>query len=95
MEIVEVVQKGGPLSKYVLYTIKGEDMHGRFFIKRKLTEFLSLRKILVHRWPGSFIPALKNKIEMKNGEERDLLTNKILINFLLGLSYSKHIYYKE
>ena len=41
-------------------------MHGNFYIKRKYTEFQSLRKILTQRWPGSYIPSLKNKIEMHN-----------------------------
>lgn len=41
-------------------------MHGRFFIKRKFSEFIALRKILAHRWPGSFVPGLKKKLEMKN-----------------------------
>jgi hypothetical protein len=56
---------------------------------------LSLRKIIAQRWPGSYIPGLKNKFDMKNEDQKSFLMIKILVNFLIGLSYSKHIYYKE
>jgi sorting nexin-1/2 len=75
--------------------IKGEDIHGRFTVKRKYNEFLALRKIIAQRWPGSYIPGLKNKFDMKNDDQKSALLIKILVNFLTGLSYSKHIYYKE
>jgi len=52
----------------MIYKIIGDDKHGKFEISRKYTEFKSLRKILYERWPGCFIPSIRNKSEIKRPE---------------------------
>ena len=66
IEISEPVEKESNLIKYIAYTIKGEDKEGNFYVLRRYSDFLLLRKTMVDRWPGVFIASLPEKQAIGN-----------------------------
>lgn len=95
ISINESSQRGSGLLKSTYYHINGEDDHGHFTVNRKYEEFEALNNILHERWPGCFLPALSKESEGKKEAEKDRHLRAILASFLLGLSYSPHMYYRE
>lgn len=49
------------MHKYIVYTIKGSDKDGVFETYRRYSDFNVLKKFLVKRWPGCFVPAIPEK----------------------------------
>ena len=49
------------IKNYVVYSVKGLDKKGTFQMERRYSDFEALRKALVQRWPGCFIPPLPPK----------------------------------
>ena len=49
------------VKKYVAYAVKGVDSKGTFESERRYSDFEALRKALVQRWPGCFIPPIPPK----------------------------------
>lgn len=41
------------------------------------------------------MPAITFKSELKNSIEKDKETRIVLENFIIGLNYSEHLYYRE
>lgn len=46
---------------YIIYTVVGEDCHGRFEIHRRFKEFYLLRSVLTQRHPGMYVPPVPPK----------------------------------
>jgi len=55
------VVKEENLRKHVIYTVEGKDSTGKFEAVRRYKEFNILRKVLVYRWPGCFVPYIPPK----------------------------------
>lgn len=58
----------GGANKFTVYTVQGEDNNGTDFnyagniaLLRRYSDFDLLREVLVHRWPGVYIPSLPSK----------------------------------
>ena len=51
---------------YIVYTVVGEDSHGRFEIQRRYKEFNLLRNVLSQRHPGLYVPPVPPKKSMGN-----------------------------
>lgn len=68
VSVVDPIIKDQGVTKYILYTIKGEDKEGTFEIFRRYSDFDNLRHFLCQRWPGLFIPALPPKKATGNME---------------------------
>lgn len=49
------------INKYVIYAIRGSDNDGSFEIYRRYSDFNNLRKVMIKRWPGCYIPPLPEK----------------------------------
>jgi hypothetical protein len=45
----------------IKYTVVGQDAEGRFETQRRFNEFYTLRKCLVTRWPGCYVPCIPEK----------------------------------
>jgi hypothetical protein len=46
---------------HIKYTVCGEDGDGSFEEVRRFKEFFALRKAMLDRWPGIYIPAIPEK----------------------------------
>jgi hypothetical protein len=42
----------------IKYTVEGLDSQGPFSVKRRFNDFTLLRKVLLARWPGCYIPCI-------------------------------------
>jgi len=51
---------------HIVYTVYGEDNHGRFEIQRRYNEFFLLRQVLYQRYPGLYVPPVPKKRKMGN-----------------------------
>lgn len=56
-----VVKEERMLSKFVVYTVRGQDSSGSFETYRRYSDFTALRTALVRKWPGVYIPAVPPK----------------------------------
>lgn len=88
-------ERGNALKKHTFYTISGTDKHGSFIIERRFSEFEALRRILLERWPGCFVPTLSDKTDIKNENLKNTHKRKHLQQFLMKIALSEFIYYKE
>ena len=62
-----VVKDGGVMSKFVVYTVRGQDSSGSFETYRRYSDFMALRTVLVRKWPGVYIPAIPPKQILVSG----------------------------
>jgi hypothetical protein len=60
------VIKDGVTSKYILYTIRGEDKDGVFDTLRRYSDFHTLREKMLARWPSCYIPPIPPKKAVGN-----------------------------
>ena len=93
-----VVKEERMLSKYVVYTVRGQDSSGSFETFRRYSDFMTLRAALVRKWPGVYIPAIPPKqlivlltqgnlttpfIEDRRVMLEDFLKRLVVVEFLL------------
>lgn len=45
----------------MIYSIRGSDKDGAFFVTRRYSDFDKLRASLLQRWPGCYVPPLPPK----------------------------------
>ena len=66
--VTDPIIQDNTLRKRVIYKIQGNDPDGSFEVLRGYKDFLSVRKILINRWPGCIIPSIPPKqfIVIKN-----------------------------
>lgn len=53
---------------YFSYEVNGYDMRGKFQVRKRYSDFYTLRKALRERWPGYYIPAIPPKKALGNME---------------------------
>lgn len=86
------------------YTVTGVDSEGPFNVKRRFKEFFTMRRVLVERWPGCFVPAIpekvlvnvdvnKMKVSMKGNEQVEFIEERrvLLERFLREMSKFKFL----
>lgn len=66
IEISDPVEKENKLKKYTVYTVKGVDQEGNFWVYRRYSDFHLLRQKMVSRWPGVFIASVPEKKAVGN-----------------------------
>jgi len=91
-----LIKSDNPITKYVLYHIKGTDKEGAFDCWRRYSDFNKIRAILVARWPGCYIPPLPEKkmvgnLDKKFIEDRE----KFLHYFSNKMCEIPYLYYSE
>ncbi len=59
--MADPIEKDGGVHKYIVYTVKGSDRDGPFETFRRYSDFSVLKKFLIKRWPGCFVPAIPEK----------------------------------
>lgn len=59
--MTDPIEKDSGVHKYIVYTIKGADKDGPFETYRRYSDFNVLKKFLVKRWPGCYVPAIPEK----------------------------------
>jgi hypothetical protein len=55
---VDVPEMIGTVAKHHQYRIHGNDDKSEFEVRRRYSDFIILKNILLNRWPGFYIPAL-------------------------------------
>ena len=82
------------MKKYVVYSLKGSAIKDD--VVRRFSDFFSLRKKLVERWPGIFIPAIPPKKAVGNLDDDTIETRMRLLNsFCHKLSKSSFLFESE
>ena len=51
---------------YITYALKGYNEEGPFDIRKRYSDFLKLRVVLIQRWPGFYMPSLPPKKTIGN-----------------------------
>ena len=93
MYVCNPVIKDG-MKKYVVYSLKGSAIHDDEV--RRFSDFFSLRKKLVERWPGIFIPAIPPKKAVGNLDDNTIETRmRVLNSFCYKLSKSSFLFESE
>ncbi|EAR89416.2 PX-SNX-like domain protein (macronuclear) [Tetrahymena thermophila SB210] len=82
------------ISKYAMFTVSGKDRNGDFEIERRYSDFDQLRKLMLKRWPGCFIPPLPSKKAIGNTESGFLNERKkYLHTFCNRIAKLGYLYY--
>ena len=82
------------MKKYVIYSLKGSAI--KEDVIRRYSDFFNLRKKLLERWPGVFIPAIPPKKAVGNLDEVTIETRMRLLNsFCYKLSKSSFLFESE
>jgi len=85
----------GNLTSYVIYTIKGHDKNDVFEVKRRYSDFVKIRSIMVTRWPGCYIPPIPPK-KMNNLEKQFVYERKRQLElFLQRMAEIPYLHYSE
>ncbi|CAD8167674.1 unnamed protein product [Paramecium pentaurelia] len=94
IKVSDPVQKGGNISTYYVYTIKGKDCFGEFETQRRFNEFYTIRELLLVKWPGQYIPPIPEK-SVSTGSEIIIERTRLLNIFCMKMMQIKHLYYSE
>ncbi|CAD8084704.1 unnamed protein product [Paramecium primaurelia] len=94
IKVCDPVQKGGGISTYIVYTIKGKDCFGEFETCRRFNEFYTIRELLLAKWPGQYIPPIPEK-SVSTGTEIIIERTRLLNIFCMKMMQIKHLYYSE
>ena len=79
---------------FTFYSLKGN--HVPETISRRYRDFEALRKKMVERWPGIFIPKLPNKKKVGNkGKNISVIRVEMLNRFLKKISKIKYLLNSE
>ena len=82
------------MKKYVVYSLKGSAI--KEDVVRRFSDFFSLRKKLVERWPGIFIPAIPPKKAVGNTDSKIIDKRIRLLNrFCYQLSTVNFLFESE
>ncbi|KAM3146832.1 hypothetical protein pb186bvf_000986 [Paramecium bursaria] len=84
------------LDTHTLYNIKGKDNNGVIDVQRRFKDFVALREILVHKWPGCYIPGLPGR-KLFQGTDIKMVNSrqKFLNSFCQKLSTLPHLFYSQ
>lgn len=82
------------MKKYVIYSLKGSAI--KEDVIRRYSDFFNLRRKLLERWPGVFIPAIPPKKAVGNLDEDTIETRMRLLNsFCYKISKSSFLFESE
>lgn len=77
---------------HISYTIKGKDEDGDFEGSRRYKNFFSLRKALLERWPGTYVPAIPGKKAVGNKDDKFIeFRRHFLQRFLRRIGQLPHL----
>ena len=80
----------------MLYLIKGNDKDGPFEVYRRFSDFNTLRKAMVKRWPGVYIPPIPEKKAVGNMDSKFIEERRQLLEkFCLKVSELPHLFYSD
>jgi len=79
--------------RQVTYEVKGQDSLGQFGSLRKYSEFITLRNILIQKWPGHYIPPVPPKKLMGSFSLEFLETRRKHLEYFLQQSSKINIFY--
>ena len=84
------------ITKYVLYSIRGSDKDGSFEIYRRFSDFATLRKVLVKRWPGVYVPPIPEKKAVGNMDAKFIEERRSLLEkFCVKVAELPHLFYSD
>ena len=84
------------LNKYVLYAVRGADRDGSFEIYRRFSDFNTLRKAMVKRWPGVYVPPIPEKKAVGNMDSKFIEERRSLLEkFCLKVAQLPHLFYSD
>jgi len=77
---------------HISYTIKGKDEDGEFEGTRRYKNFFHLRKALLDRWPGTYIPAIPGKKAVGNKDDKYIEFRRFFLQrFLRKIGQLPHL----
>ena len=92
----DVIMMKDGLSKHQIFNIKGGDKFGDFEMFRNYKDFLEIRKILVQRWPGCYVPPLPKKKIVGDMDKENLKERMTFLeDFYTKISQLKFLYYSK
>ncbi|CAK72374.1 unnamed protein product (macronuclear) [Paramecium tetraurelia] len=96
IDIITFDQHESLLDTYTYYIIKGKDKIGFFEVYRRYKDFISLRDILLIRWPGCFIPGIPGK-KMFQGNDTKTASERLrfLKQFCNKMKLLPNLYYSQ
>ncbi|CAD8045968.1 unnamed protein product [Paramecium primaurelia] len=96
IDIITFDQHESLLDTYTYYIIKGKDKIGFFEVYRRYKDFISLRDILLIRWPGCFIPGIPGK-KMFQGNDIKTASERLrfLKQFCNKMKLLPNLYYSQ
>ena len=95
ISVTDPVIKDG-LNKYVLYAVRGADRDGTFEIYRRFSDFNTLRKAMVKRWPGVYVPPIPEKKAVGNMDSKFIEERRSLLEkFCLKVAELPHLFYSD
>ena len=79
-----------------MYAIRGSDKDGSFEIYHRFSDFNTLRKVMVKRWPGVYVPPIPEKKAVGNMDAKFIEERRSkLENFCLKVAALPHLFYSD
>lgn len=96
IKITDHFTKEDRFRDFTVYTLKGADSQGVIEITRRYSDFFLIRRYLLLKWPGCYIPPLPPKNMLKNMEAEFVKLRKIGLNdFLHKVANLPHLHYSK
>ncbi|CAD8079600.1 unnamed protein product [Paramecium sonneborni] len=88
------IQQG--LNKYTIYSVRGMDQNGQFDVARRFNDFRLIRQLLVHKWPGCYIPPLPPRKALGNMNQK-FIDDRMhsLQDWMRTISQLRYFWYSE
>ncbi|CAD8056206.1 unnamed protein product [Paramecium primaurelia] len=88
------IQSG--INKYTIYSVRGMDKNGQFDVVRRFSDFRLIRQMLVHKWPGCYIPPLPPRKALGNMDQK-FIDDRMhsLQEWMRTISQLKYFWYSE
>ncbi|CAG9313209.1 unnamed protein product [Blepharisma stoltei] len=84
VSVCSFTTKSTLMKKQVFYIIQGHDSSGAYEAHRNYKDFRILRKVLVHNWPGCYIPPVPHKQNISNFSPRSIEKMMKLYNLFIS-----------
>jgi hypothetical protein len=92
--VTKPIEKKG-IKNYIVYTVLGKDITNTD-IKRRFSEFYTLREKFREKWPGIYIPGIPPKKVINNTDQKIIQKRvKILNSFLFRICNIPYFYNSE
>ena len=83
MQVGEPVTVKSGMSEYHNYPILGRDSVGDIECNRRFSEFYDFRTMLIHRFPGLYIPPIPKKATTGNRNNTVILKRRYFLDLFL------------